>query len=181
MDWQPTPARDHQTSSSSSEEEDRPHRVFGRRRQAQAPGIPPPLRDEPQAARHVIEVVIPVRQEVPPGADLAPGQDVAHGQDAPQDVDAQHEQQIRQEQAAVIVGEQEYQLLQAMVPTMRQLLAAHVSKEQLDTFLRAHMERLNALILEHPKEKAKFFQSLFFLFLFFTFFCGFLFSCWAVG
>jgi hypothetical protein len=76
MDWQPTPG-DYQTSSSSSEGEDRPHRVFGRRRQAQAPGIPPPLRDEPQAARQVIEVVIPVRQQVPPAADVAPGQDVA--------------------------------------------------------------------------------------------------------
>jgi hypothetical protein len=144
MDWEPT-ARDNDNSPSSSEE-DRPRRqVVGRRHQAQAPRVPPPLRHQgsrspfegPQAPRQLIQVVIPPREGVAPG----------------EDVDNQLEQRIVQEQAAAIVGEQDYRLLLAMVPTMRQVLAAHVSPEHLETFLTDHMDQLNALIIQHPKDQ----------------------------
>jgi hypothetical protein len=122
MDWEPM-ARDNDSSSSSSEsesEEDRPQRqVVGRRHQAQAPRAPPPLRHQrlrspfegPPAGRQLIQVVIPPIEVVAPGEETPPREVVAPGHG--EDVDDQLEHQIIQEQAAAIVGEQDYRTANA--------------------------------------------------------------------
>jgi hypothetical protein len=144
MDWQPTDRDSDSPDSSSSSGEDRPQRpVVRRQHRAQGLRVTPPFRqraslspsqgpqapmaaaDLIQAPRQLIQVRIPPRApqliQTPPKEEVL----VALGED----IDNQLQQQIIQEQAASIVGEHDYRLLMEMVPTMREVLAAHVSPE----------------------------------------------------